>query len=366
MAEMSAEETAESWTAPCSQCGGHLELEPGTEQLTCSFCGAKNEIEGDGEPVVERDFLAHLDHAAAGLPTEERLTLECPGCGAETTFEANVTASHCPYCGVHIEGGGRSRRLVRPGALLPFHVGDEAAAEHFRRWLRGLWFAPGELRRFADLTGLDGVYVPYWTYDCRTHTRYRGFRGKHYWVTQSYTTTQNGRRVQRTRRVRKTRWYPVSGTVSDAFDDVLMLASQSLPRKQAEKLEPWDLGELVPYDEDYLRGFRVESYGVDLAQGFAAAQPKMDPVIRRSVCRDIGGDTQRIQALNVDYRDITFKHLLLPVWIAAYRYKGRLYRFLVNARTGEVQGERPWSVAKIVSAVGAVLLIVLAVLLLLR
>ena len=50
-------------------------------------------------------------------------------------------------------------------------------------------------------------------------------------------------------------------------------------------------------------------------------------------------------------RDVTFKHILLPVWLVAYRFRGRTYRFVVNARTGRVQGERPWSAWKIALAV---------------
>ncbi|MBV9774716.1 MAG: hypothetical protein JO040_12240, partial [Gemmatimonadetes bacterium] len=62
---------------------------------------------------------------------------------------------------------------------------------------------------------------------------------------------------------------------------------------------------------------------------------------------DIGGDEQRIHSTDTRYDDVTFKHILLPVWISAYRYREKVYRRLVNARTGEVQGERPWSWIKI-------------------
>ena len=77
----------------------------------------------------------------------------------------------------------------------------------------------------------------------------------------------------------------------------------------------------------------------------------MADVIRSDVRRDIGGDEQRIAAIDTDWSDETFKHILLPVWMAAYKYNGKSYRFLVNGQTGEVQGERPWSVWKIAFAV---------------
>ena len=66
---------------------------------------------------------------------------------------------------------------------------------------------------------------------------------------------------------------------------------------------------------------------------------------------DIGGDQQRVHEIDTDVRDVTFKHILLPVWLAAYKYRGQTYRFVVNGRSGKVQGERPWSVWKIAFAV---------------
>ena len=164
-----------------------------------------------------------------------------------------------------------------------------------------------------------------------------------------------GRTVQQTRQVRKTRWRSVSGVVWNRFDDLLVLASRSLPRRLAEELEPWDLGSLVPDKDEYLSGFRSERYQVGLEEGFEVAKGMMQDDIEYSVRRDIGGDHQRIHSLRSQYDSPTFKHLLLPIWISAYRYKKRVFRFLVNARNGEVQGERPWSYWKILMAVLAAL-----------
>ena len=138
-----------------------------------------------------------------------------------------------------------------------------------------------------------------------------------------------------------------SGHVDNLFDDVLVVASKSLPREYVEKLEPWELQNLVPFNESYLSGFKTESYQIDLKEGFDDAKIKMDERIRAAVCSDIGGDHQRIHTLNTIYNNITFKHILLPIWISAYQYKEKVYRFLINGLTGEVQGERPYSWIKI-------------------
>lgn len=142
------------------------------------------------------------------------------------------------------------------------------------------------------------------------------------------------REVERSRTVTKTRWTPAAGTVSRFFDDVLVLASQSLPQKVTEGLEPWDLAHLTPYQEDYLSGFRSEMYQVELGDGFERARAIMAPIIHRDIERNIGGDHQRIHAADTRYDAICFKHILLPVWLAAFRFGDKIYRFVVNGRTG--------------------------------
>ena len=348
---------------PCDRCGAELVFRPGTSSQHCPYCGHEQAIPEPDESVRELDLERHLDRAAAAAETIEQVTVDCSSCGARTALPPHVSAGHCPFCGTQIMATGRATRKVKPNAVLPFAVERERALDSFRGWMRGLWFAPGRLRREARKESrLQGVYVPYWTYDCRAVTEFDGLRGVNYWTTQTYTTRAQGRRVTRTRQVRRTRWRPAHGRVRDRFDDVLVLASRSLPVRQAERLEPWDLGNLVPYRDDYLAGFLAESYQIGLAEGFAKAREMMERTIRATIRAEIGGDHQQILSLRTRHEDVTFKHVLLPIWISAYRFRDRTFRFLVNARTGEVQGERPWSwlkialvgLAAILAAAGAV------------
>ena len=82
-------------------------------------------------------------------------------------------------------------------------------------------------------------------------------------------------------------------------------------------------------------------------------------MIERDVRSDIGGDEQTIENLATDYSEITFKHLLLPVYAGAYRYNGKLFQILVNGRTGEIQGDRPYSFWKIALLVLSLVIVVL-------
>ena len=58
-----------------------------------------------------------------------------------------------------------------------------------------------------------------------------------------------------------------------------------------------------------------------------------------------------VSSVKSQYDAITYKHLLLPVWLLAYRFNDKTFQVFINAATGEVQGERPYSVWKIMFAV---------------
>jgi DNA-directed RNA polymerase subunit RPC12/RpoP len=339
---------------PCSSCGAKFEFAPGAA-LKCPYCGAANEIPQSKAEIRELDFKAFLSQAATTAEVQENQTVKCDSCGAEQTLDPTVTTSHCAFCGSQMHAEAETQRLIKPSSLLPFKIDKKVGLESYRSWINGLWFAPSDLKRYAQVDGsLKGIYIPYWTYDANTWTWYDGERGIDYTETETYEEKdEDGNSVTKERQVVRTVWTPVSGMVYENFDDVLVLASWSLPREKTEALEPWDLQNLVGYQVDYLAGFQSEAYQVDLAQGFEHAKKKMEDVIDGLIRQDIGGDHQRIHSTTTQYNDLTFKHILLPIWICAYRYGGKAFRFVINGRTGEVQGERPYSVIKIILASAA-------------
>ena len=348
---------------PCKQCGANLLFQPGSNSLVCPYCGAANEVKPSGGTVQALDFETYVH----SLPddddhVQDSITVKCVRCAAETTLAPNVTASVCPFCGTGIVATASSQKTIRPNALLPFGVNQKQSSELFRTWVNSLYFAPVRLKKDAESASIKGVYIPAWTYDTDTYSQYTGQRGDDYWETETYTDTDsNGNSVTRTRQVLKTRWWPVSGDLQKHFDDILVLATQTLPKKQVGELEPWDLENLVAYADEYLSGFVSESYQIGLPQGFDTAKGIMDPPIRHDICQQIGGDHQQISSLQTQYDATTFKHILLPMWISAYQFNNKTFRFLVNGRTGEVQGERPYSFWKIFSLIMGILLVIAAI-----
>ena len=346
---------------PCEQCGADLRFAPGVTKLVCPQCGHEQSITvptSNVDATRELDFQDMLSKLESNAPMEETRVTTCPNCGAQIEFQPDNFATECPFCAAPVVTDTGISRHIKPAALVAFGFDEKTARKAMTDWLGALWFAPNGLQEYARKgRPLNGIYVPYWTYDADTKSSYTGQKGVHYYETQHVTV--NGK--SETRQVQKTRWYPASGRVQRFFDDVLVLGSTSLPKQYTDGLAPWDLTNLKAYAPEYLAGFRAEGYQVQLDQGFTEARQIMDNVILGDVRQDIGGDVQRVNSVDTDVRDVTFKHILLPVWLAAYKYRGRTFRFVVNGQTGKVQGERPYSAWKITFAVIAGLIVAGAV-----
>jgi len=346
---------------PCQQCGAVLHYSIGTQSLECQYCGHLNRIVNKDVHIEELDFHAALRRLQTSRKiAPETNIIHCPNCAAQFALDAHIHSGECPFCSTTVVTSTSQAKPIKPRALLPFKIDAKQAKQAYVVWMNKLWFAPSELKKYArEEASLNGVYIPYWTYDSDTVTAYEGQRGDVYYVTQMVTEVVNGRRVRRQRQVPKIRWTRVSGRTSRHFDDVLVGATRTLPRKITDWLEPWDLQNLIPYTEEYLSGFSSEVYQVELDQGFNHAQANMDRIIRGDVSAAIGGDQQRIGRLQTSHSETTFKHVLLPLWNAAFEFRGKTYRFVVNGRTGKVRGERPYSVIKITLAAlagGAIML----------
>lgn len=336
---------------PCPQCGARLDFDPASRGLLCPYCGHRVVIEPTNHQVVERDWEAYLRNQAGHevvLPGRSS-EVKCTGCGAVVLLADKVVTEKCPYCSRPLDHQPEAAQgMVQPHAVLPFAVSSKQAGAAFDAWIAGRWFAPNGLRQFALLGQLAGAYLPFWTFDSMTYSAYRGERGDDYTV----TVYRDGKSHSETR----TRWTSVSGEIQEFFDDILVYGSHSLPADLVDELAPWDLDDLVDFRDEYLSGFQTERYTVTPSEGFAIAQGIMDERIRELVRQDIGGDHQRISWVQTQHVGVTFKHILLPCWLASYRFHGRTFRILVNARTGEVVGQRPWSWIKITLLVASILL----------
>jgi ribosomal protein S27E len=345
---------------PCDTCGAKLTFSIGAQKLKCEHCGTEKELMfGEDAKVVERDLDAALRGQAQRRASSGQFAgsheVKCSACGATVVFQGTLTSSSCAYCDAPIqrEKAHEMQHRIAVDGLCTFQIEKETASKKLKEWVRSRWFAPNDFKQRGVEGRFDGVYMPYFTFDAMTYTRYSGERGDAYWVTEGSGQNQ--------KRVRKIRWSSARGSFQRFFDDVLIPALKSLPQKLLQSLEPWPLEKMIPFTDQALSGKLAHTYEIELGESFGLAKQRINDELHKDVRRRIGGDEQRIHSVDTSFSALTYKHVLLPVWILAYRYAGKSYRVVVNAMTGQVSGERPYSPIKIALAVigGIIGLIVL-------
>ncbi|WP_204137439.1 hypothetical protein [Halomicronema sp. CCY15110] len=351
-------QSSASEASMCPGCGAGLVFNPSLGKLSCPYCQTAKTILKTPDGLQENPLLQSLEQAVESSHlSPQAQQVECNGCQALITFEPPDVAGDCPFCGTHITAQPQSADpVITPGGIIPFKVGRKASRQKLAKWLSTRWFAPSSLKQLAQHESLKGIYLPFWTFDCQTHTRYTGERGTYYYVTKTRRVKDSdGNWKTETYEERRTRWHSVSGNVNRFFDDVLVPAIKTVDVERLAKIGPWPLKHLVAYDPSFLQGFKAQRYQVSLPVGFSRAKRVMSSHITSDIRSDIGGDEQRIHSQDTSYRDETFKHILLPVWMATYRFKNKPYQVMINGESGKVVGDRPYCPFKIAGAITGVI-----------
>jgi hypothetical protein len=339
----------------CAACGAQAAWNPSRQALICSFCGtvAPGELDADTGKVREIDLaqaLREMPDELRGWQTERR-SVRCRSCHAVSVFDPQHVGRNCEFCGsTELVDYEEIKSPLRPQSLLPFKVDETRVREHVRRWYAGRWFAPGKFKRLALVDTIRGVYIPYWTFDARVHCPWTAQSGTYYYTTQTYRDS-SGR--TRRRQVRHVRWRPAAGEIDHFFDDHPIPGTRGVDHGLLRRIEPFPTNDLVPYDTAYLSGFVVEHYQIVLLDAARAARESMNAELSRMCAAQVPGDTHRDLRIHPEYSGETFKHVLVPVWLLVYRYRGKPYQLVVNGSTGGIAGRYPKSFWKIFFLVAA-------------
>ncbi len=339
------EDSGRSIGFPCASCGSQMTYSPARGKLFCNYCNAEKEIDSPLGEAPEYVYYPDDDrYDAPHWESEDDRVLTCASCGADTIISAAAMTATCPFCGSHyVTEPHPGDRLILPETMMPFRVSEETALANFRDWVKKRWLAPRKFRRGVERPDPQGIYIPFWTFDADLSTDYSGFGGRRRIV--HYTVRVNGKTETRTRTV--TDWFPIAGNKLLHFDDMPCAASSKIDRALLEKVSPYSMKILHVYNPAYLAGFLSERYSIGLATGFSEVRRMMEVRMEEHIRSSLGYDTYRGMHYRHTYGNVKFKHILLPLWLATYRYHNKTYPFMVNGETGKVAGRAPISALKI-------------------
>ena len=322
----------------CVNCGADMAFDPKSGALKCDFCDSGKPIECVA--TYDRDYYKYVDE---GKVREGGFVYRCPNCDAETTVEDFSTAVDCPFCGATNIVKTEELSGLKPDSVLPFTKEKNEVSLSALKYIKKKIFAPRKLKKTFAPDAFKGVYIPNFNFNADTFSNYNGTLGEYYQVTVG---SGNNKRVET-----RVRYFNVNGTMTKSYRDILMEASSHINQKVLNKLAPYDTANSVAYRAEFLAGFSAERYSTSLKDSFSFAKPGIDADIRKSIIAKYNADVVQSLSVNTTYSPLTFKYMLLPLWICAYSYKTKLYNLFVNGRSAKVTGKVPVSPLRVLIAV---------------
>ncbi len=331
----------ETESVKCPGCGANMIFDADLQTLYCPHCGSKKEL-GEAKIAQEKDIMEGLS-ADSTWKAEETVVFRCDNCGAKVVLQKDETAKICPFCGTaHVQ---KTEELagLKPDAVMPFAFGQDKALEFSKTWAKKRFFAPRKFKKNLNAENVNGVYTPCFTFDSTTYSTYHGRIGKNH--TRVVGTGKN-RRTET-----YTVWRNISGGYTEAFDDVAIAAGDKCGQKELDKISPYDTNSGREYKEQYLLGFMAYHYDHELSECWSSAKSKMDKEIRRNILKQYDYDVVDYLNVSTTHENVTYKYVMIPVYVGNFTFKQKLYNFFVNGTTGKTYGKYPKSWLRVGGAI---------------
>lgn len=332
----------------CPKCGGHVEFDIQTHRLTCMYCGYAPKAGEDRSAADAERFMDEVLPTQSGhLWAATQQQLSCKRCGAVSLWPPEQKALECPYCGSHqLIASTETESLVDPQAIAVMQIDEKEAIRRVQDWFGRGWFAPDDLNKAAKRRIFHPAYYPFWTFD--------GTLEMHW----SCEVNEGGNSKYQN-------WVSRTGVECELFNDVLVSGVKRLKFKDLRKLGPYNLMDVVAFNPEFLAGWPALTYDQPLAKASLLARERVVKDVRQQLHNRVmpGQQKRRLETGGINWSDMTFKYVLLPLWIGTYHYQGVEYQVLINGQTGKVSGEKPRDMLKtflIITSAIASLLVVMA------
>ena len=331
----------------CPACGAPLVFKPESGLLECEFCGSaftiehleSSQAEPEAQPAQDAGKDAEFDWGSFKDQLEgEQMDVavyNCNSCGAEIMAEPTTAAMRCPYCDNNIVLNERVTGGLKPNGVIPFKIDPKSLPDAIKRFYGKKPLLPRDFFSANKLGNVQGVYVPFWMYNCRVEgsMQMQGTTVRHYTQGQ-YDCTE-------------TSYYQLDREGAMGFERIPVDGSEKMPDDLMDSIEPFDFSELVPFDHRYLAGYVADRFDYDpddcLPRATTRVMNSADQLFRSTA-----SEFASVQVTHRDLRlsDTAVKYVMLPVYLFNCKYGGKEYRYAVNGQTGKVVGELPISKGK--------------------
>ena len=363
----------------CLNCEGNLVYSVEDQKMKCEFCGSLfeiNELEekkqvkeifgtnnsgkdlkivntgfdsfnltnenfGDYNTLVARKEAEKMEAESRAKEFITMQKVKCTSCGSELLINGVESSTFCAYCGQATIVMDRVDDYLKPDYIIPFKVNQEDAERIIRTILNDGFFVPKEVKNF-QVEKLRGIYIPFWLMDF------------------NYSDSQFLKYSKRVGKSNVTRYVFMKGECD--FKRVTVDASLQLNDYSSQRLEPYDMRQLVDFNSSYLSGFYSDRFDDKAENLESVAVQRMKVLFDQQMLEDSGHPSARLVSSNPKYYITKTDYALLPAWFLSFKYDGKPFTIMVNGQTGKMVGAVPFVKAKaygIFAGLSAVLSLVL-------
>ncbi len=291
----------------CPNCGSRMVFDGDGRSLICESCARKEAMNSNKQN--EQDFIVAMATGQGQRAPVAMKTFKCQGCGAEFVLPPEVISESCSYCGAAYVLTG-TRELVEPDSIVPMAFNQRTAAKHLVDWV-----TRHKIKPQGKVQAPRGLYLPVWTFDMLGTMPWKGF------------IRENKRNI------------PVNGEEMVTTDDAVIYSTPKLTDLLPKIIHDYLLGESVTYDARYLAGWPAEIYQKTLAEASLDIREQIADQLRNDI-RIERGNVSDLSYGGGKISILSFKLILIPVWVTEYKLEDQPYRVIINGQTGSIYGER--------------------------
>lgn len=291
----------------CPKCGSRMVFAPDGRSLVCELC-RRQQILGPDASANEQDFILAMANGQGQRKPVAMKTFICQGCGANFLLPPQMISETCAYCGsVYVLAG--TRELISPDSIIPMAFDQHGAALRLVGWMEQHKITPS-----GKLQPPRGLYLPVWTFDIVGSVPWSGtlYRDKHV--------------------------VPVSGVQSVLFNDLAVYGTSKLADLLPHIIKDFQWTRAPAYDPRYLAGWPAEIYEVKMADASLDARKQAVSNIRATIYDQEAG-VQNLYYSTSGLSVMSFRLVLISVWVTEYTIDGNAYRVIINGQSGSVFGE---------------------------
>ena len=327
----------------CPACGGPLKFLDGS--LKCEYCESvfsvqemeKARAEDLQQAAEQKHKDDHIETSGEFSPEEAShlRAYNCPSCSAQLICDENTAATCCPYCGNPTVVPANVSGALKPDYIIPFKVDKKAAVDALTKFYTGKKLLPANFSEKNHIEEIQGVYVPFWLYDCT-------LAGQAQYQAQNVRSWRQG-----DYRITETSHFLVARGGKLRFERIPVDASKKMPDAHMDAIEPYDYKDLVPFATSYLPGYLADRYDVEAKDAAVRARGRAQDSMENALAKTVtqyAMVTKTGSRFQVESQQV--KYALMPVWLLSTKWNDQNFLFAMNGQTGKLIGDLPVSGSK--------------------